>query len=156
MAPGVDVRGGDAERPAGGPGVAVPCAELAATWARFGEPLNASALRGAIASYAEDAEGLLADLQVDSVRTTWGIPSEDGKCPEVALTVSLTSEFVLSGESLAAMQANPAAAVAGLQSGIADGLGVESIAVEITGTDPDLLSSRRLHCFFDRWRRGRR
>merc|ERR1712078_432040 len=43
-----------------------------------------------------------------------------------------------------AMQANPAAAVSGLKSGIADGLGVEPSGVEITRTVPDLLGGRRL------------
>ena len=42
------------------------------------------------------------------------------------------------------MIANPAAAVSGLTNGIADGLGVESSAVEITRTVPDLLGDRRL------------
>ena len=42
------------------------------------------------------------------------------------------------------MIANPAAAVSGLTNGIADGLGVESSAVEITRTVPDLLGGRRL------------
>jgi hypothetical protein len=59
-------------------------------------------------------------------------------------SVAITSEFVLSQESLDAMIANPAAAVSGLTNGIADGLGVESSAVEITRTVPDLLGSRRL------------
>merc|ERR1719487_1591991 len=41
------------------------------------------------------------------------------------------------------MVANPTAAVAGLTTGIADGLGVESSAVEITNTVPDLLGGAR-------------
>jgi hypothetical protein len=61
-------------------------------------------------------------------------------------TVSVTTAFEMSDASLTAMLANKAAAVAGLKSGIATGLGVESSAVVITATNPDLLgsSSRRL------------
>ena len=58
--------------------------------------------------------------------------------------MSVTSEFVVSQESLDAMLASPAAAVAGLTSGIAEGLRVEPSAVEITRTVPDLLGGRRL------------
>jgi Tol biopolymer transport system component len=63
--------------------------------------------------------------------------------------VSATTEFLMSEESLAAIEANPAAAVAALEAGIAAALGVRSDAVEITRTVPDLLGSRRL-------RQGRR
>ena len=42
------------------------------------------------------------------------------------------------------MLASPAAAVAGLTTGIAEGLGLEHSAVEITRTVPDLLGGRRL------------
>ena len=63
---------------------------------------------------------------------------------ESAAPMSVTSEFVVSQESLDAMLASPAAAVAGLTTGIAEGLRVESSAVEITRTVPDLLGGRRL------------
>jgi hypothetical protein len=60
------------------------------------------------------------------------------------VTKSVSTEFVVSQESLDAMVANPSAAVTGLTNGIAEGLGVQSSAVEITRTVPDLLSGRRL------------
>lgn len=49
----------------------------------------------------------------------------------------------MSDESLAALLAEPAAAVAGLEEGLAEGLGVHPSDVEITRTVPDLLSSTR-------------
>ena len=56
---------------------------------------------------------------------------------------SITCTFVMSDASVAAMLAKPAAAVSGLEMGIADAVGVLPSAVEITSTQPDLLQRTR-------------
>ena len=43
----------------------------------------------------------------------------------------MTSEFAMSAESLAALEANPEAAVEGLQNGIASSLGVDPELVDL-------------------------
>merc|ERR1711937_116184 len=90
---------------------------------------------------AAPKEQLADDEQRDATekRTDQPTPTPTKGTPK-----SVSSDFVLSQESLDAMQANPAAAVSGLKSGIADGLGVEPSGVEITRTVPDLLGGRRL------------
>ena len=54
--------------------------------------------------------------------------------------LAVTSEFVMSDDSIAAMQANPSAAVEGLRNGIAEALEVDPALVELTRTVPDLLT----------------
>merc|ERR1719407_435711 len=58
------------------------------------------------------------------------------------LTASL--DIAVSAEGLSAMMANPDSAVAGLEEGFAEYIGVDSEYVSVESTDPDLYGGRRL------------
>ena len=58
------------------------------------------------------------------------------------LTASLA--IVVSAEALSAMMASPDSAVAGLEEGFAEYIGVDSEYVSVESTDPDLYGGRRL------------
>merc|ERR1719235_2539845 len=70
------------------------------------------------------------------------VPFEGARCIQALMTV--TMKFDVTDETLDAMLADPAAAVRGLERGLANALGVEERVIVITRTVPDLLGGRRL------------